>query len=290
MNQKFSSWFGDDPLTQFGGNIREYGGLGLNSNMQLLCYFSDKKKIINLGIFAEKFSSLDLQMQQDFFDIFLKSFNNNKTNEIDFLYFLCSAQFNSKITINEYTILNLLNNIFCMRYDLKMFSNSLFLDKIYSYFVSLLDNLRNNKKDYYKAKIKLEIFLDLFFNFSEECPEYSSEEYTKYSDAKVDFFIKIYNMLSVDSKDYIQSCMKPEDILRLKVDSSMISIIKDRKEEDSFSDLGFLEIKHREEEDPFSEFFDVDTIGSERRVGLKVFEKVLAPLEWSEERLNKWLK
>ena len=104
-DQEFSLWSGEDPLTE-GMLMQEYGGLGLDTknicdnNLRLLYYFSDKKKLINLDLFAKKFSSLMLEMQQDFFDFFLKSYSKDKTEEIDFLYFLCSSQFNSQIIID----------------------------------------------------------------------------------------------------------------------------------------------------------------------------------------------
>lgn len=126
-DQEFSLWSGEDPLTE-GMLMQEYGGLGLDTknicdnNLRLLYYFSDKKKLINLDLFAKKFSSLMLEMQQDFFDFFLKSYSKDKTEEIDFLYFLCSSQFNSQIFIDENTIFNVLSNAFRMNYDLKIFS------------------------------------------------------------------------------------------------------------------------------------------------------------------------
>jgi hypothetical protein len=76
-DQEFSLWSGEDPLTE-GMLMQEYGGVGLDTknicdnNLRLLYYFSDKKKLINLDLFAKKFSSLMLEMQQDFFDFFLK--------------------------------------------------------------------------------------------------------------------------------------------------------------------------------------------------------------------------
>jgi hypothetical protein len=273
MNQQFSSWYGDNPLTEIGGKIREYGGLGLDSNMQLLCYFSKEKKQINLDIFAEKFSSLDLVMQQNFFDIFLKSLSKDKIEEIDFLYFLCSAQFKSGITIDEHTVFNLLSNAFCMHYDLKIFSkNNLFFNKIVSCFADLLDLLSSSssvdKKDVSSAKVNLQCFLYLFFD--------SFKNYTENSDVKIDFFKEIYDKLSDDQKKCIRLYMEPQDILRL----------------DCVNDCSI--IRHREGEDSLLEFSDVsnrsDTIGSEKRVDLQKFEMVLGPLEWPEDRLQKWLK
>lgn len=272
-NQEFSSWYGDDPLAEIGGKIREYGGLGLDSNMQLLCYFSKEKKIINLDIFAEKFSSLDLVMQQNFFDIFLKSLSKDKTEEIDFLYFLCSARFKSGITIDEHMVFNLLSNAFRMHYDLKMFSkNNLFFNKIVSCFADLLDLLSSSssvdKENVNRAKVNLQSFLHLFFD--------SFKSYTENSDIKIDFFKEIYDKLSADQKKCIRLYLEPQDILKL----------------DCVNDCSI--IKHREKEDLLLEFSDVsnwsDTIGSEKRVDLKVFEMVLEPLEWSKQRLQEWLK
>lgn len=207
-DQEFSLWSGEDPLTE-GMLMQEYGGLGLDTknicdnNLRLLYYFSDKKKLINLDLFAKKFSSLMLEMQQDFFDFFLKSYSKDKTEEIDFLYFLCSSQFNSQIIIDENTIFNVLSNAFRMNYDLKIFSeNNLFFNKIVSYFVSLLDRLLSSssldKKTVNRIKTKLKDFLHLFFDFS--------QEETQYSEIKITFFTKIYAALSDDQKNISDYC------------------------------------------------------------------------------------
>ena len=139
-NQEFSLWFvgGDGSFMEIGAQMAKYGGLGLDTknicdnNLRLLYYFSDKKKLINLDLFAKKFSSLKFKMQQDFFDFFLKTYFKYKIEEIDFLYFLCSSHFNSQIIIDENTIFNVLSNAFRMNYDLKIFSeNNLFSIKFF---------------------------------------------------------------------------------------------------------------------------------------------------------------
>lgn len=207
-DQEFSLWSGEDPLTE-GMLMQEYGGLGLDTknicdnNLRLLYYFSDKKKLINLDLFAKKFSSLMLEMQQDFFDFFLKSYSKDKTEEIDFLYFLCSSQFNSQIIIDKDTMFNVFSSAFRMNYDLKIFSeNNLFFNKIVSYFVSLLDRLLSSssldKKTVNRIKTKLKDFLDLFFDFS--------QEETQYSEIKITFFTKIYAALSDDQKNISDYC------------------------------------------------------------------------------------
>lgn len=209
VNQEFSLWFGDNPLTLIATKMAECAGVGLdernleNNTLMLFYYFQDKKKLINLDLFAEKFSSLMLKMQQDFLDFFLKSSFKDKTEEIDFLYFLCSSQFNSQVSIDENTIFNVLSNAFRMNYDLKIFSeNNLFFNKIVSYFVSLLDRLLSSssldKKTVNRIKTKLKDFLHLFFDFS--------QEETQYSEIKITFFTKIYAALSDDQKNISDYC------------------------------------------------------------------------------------
>ncbi len=254
--------------------MQEYGGLGFDTknicdnNLRLLYYFSDKKKLINLDLFAKKFSSLMLEMQQDFFDFFLKSYSKDKIEEIDFLYFLCSSQFNSQIIIDENTIFNLLSNAFRMNYDLKIFSeNNLFFNKI----VSLLDGLLSSSSLDKKTVNKIENFLYLFFDFS--------QEETQYSEIKITFFTKIYAALSDDQKKYIRLlCLESIDILRLDCvnDCSMI----ERREEDSL--LEFFEASDASWLNP------VDS--QERRVDSQKFEMVLGPLKWPDAQLEKWLK
>lgn len=273
MNQQFSLWCRDDPFTEIGGKIREYGGLGFDLNMQLLCYFSEKKKIINLDIFAEKFSSLDLEMQQNFFDIFLKSKSKDKTEEIDFLYFLCSVQFNTSISIDEHTMYNVLSNAFRMNYDLELFSkNNLFFNKIFSCFADLLDLLLSSssldKKNVNRVKTNLQYFLDLFFDSFEEC--------TEYSDAKIAFFRKIYDRFAHNQKKHIRLNLEPKNILKLDCIRDC-SMIEDRKEENSFLEISDL-------------FNSSDAIGNKKIVEPKKFETVLDPLKWPDAQLEKWLR